>query len=108
MSLTASGYHNFLNKEIVVMLKVSFIIGSLKSYDQFGTIILENTTHFRLRNNDLIQQKSPVLMIRGESVVGFGPLLDEFTEDERNYLKLIQDLNKPQPNLVHLGFCALE
>ena len=109
MSLTASGYHNFLNQEILIIFKSSFVVGKLKSYDQFGTLILENTTQFRLRQSSLIQQKSPVLMARGESIVAFGPIdKEKFSLEESKLIHLIQDLNKPQQNLVNLGFCILE
>ena len=109
MSLVASGYHNFLNQEILVIFKSSYVIGLLKSYDQFGTIIMENTTQFRLRGTNLIQQKSPVLMARGESIVAFGPIDQEkFAPTDPKLINLIQDLNRPSPNLVNLGFCMLE
>ena len=109
MSLTASGYHNFLNQEILVIFKSSFVVGLLKSYDQFGTIIMENTTQFRLRKDNLIRQKSPVLMARGESIVAFGPVnTATFDLKEEKLINLIQILNKPTTNLQHLGFCLSE
>eukprot|EP00835_Amoeboradix_gromovi_P005492 NODE_520_length_7308_cov_0.176862.p7 type:complete len:109 gc:universal NODE_520_length_7308_cov_0.176862:2407-2733(+) len=108
MSLTASGYHSFLNQEILVIFKSSFAIGLLKSYDQFGTIILENTSQYRLRQKQLIQQKSEVLMARGESIVAFGPVKEHFKLDESNLINLILLLDRPRPNLVNLGFCRMD
>ena len=108
MSLVASGYHAFLNQEILVVMRQSVATGTLSTYDQFGTLILEDAILFKSTNNELKTQKTPVFMIRGECAVAFGPVKSSFQTSEKDIKHLLTIIKRRPQHLAHLGFCLVE
>ena len=63
-------YDEFLDREVVVSLKNSrYLMGSLKSYDQYNSISLDRTIERVYTEKEYAEKKQGLVVIRGENIL---------------------------------------
>ncbi|KAI5170783.1 U6 snRNA-associated Sm-like protein LSm1 [Nematocida sp. LUAm3] len=60
----------YLDKEVVVGLRDgSYVYGTLRSFDQYHNVLLENTKEICVIEGEYTEETSEVYMLRGENMV---------------------------------------
>ncbi|KAI5189574.1 U6 snRNA-associated Sm-like protein LSm1 [Nematocida sp. AWRm77] len=63
----------YLDKEVFVLTRDNvFTHGTLRTFDQYHNVLLETVVEISVAENEYSEQKSEIIMLRGENIVFLG------------------------------------